>query len=131
MVRTDYRSGLVLPGGVIEADESPAAAAEREVEEETGLVIAVTNLLVVEHLPANDAGPSGLRFVFDTKPVQPDPQLIPQPGEVTQLLWLHSDDAIAQHTQRGRRRLALALHAAANVTTHYLDHNRGPSHPAI
>lgn len=56
MVANPYRSQLVLPGGVIEHDESPASAAVREVQEGTGLTIAVSRSLVIEHLtPSVDA----------------------------------------------------------------------------
>jgi 8-oxo-dGTP pyrophosphatase MutT (NUDIX family) len=41
LVRNSWSDGWVLPGGSIEAGESPAAAAEREVEEETGLRVDV------------------------------------------------------------------------------------------
>lgn len=36
MVENPYRQGLVLPGGMVEADESPGTPAEREVCEEPG-----------------------------------------------------------------------------------------------
>jgi 8-oxo-dGTP pyrophosphatase MutT (NUDIX family) len=35
LVANPYREGLVLPGGVVESGESPAAAAEREALEES------------------------------------------------------------------------------------------------
>ncbi len=121
MVATAYRDALVLPGGIIERDESPAAAAAREVREETGLVIAPTRLLVVQHLPAGEDGGSGLRFVFDADPVAKDIPVTPQPDEVTELPWLTPAAAVARHTGRGRRRLQLALRAQATSACFYLD----------
>lgn len=41
LVRNRWSDGWVPPGGKIEPDESPPAAAEREVEEETGVVATV------------------------------------------------------------------------------------------
>ena len=54
LVRRGHEPGLgtwSLPGGRIEPDESAAAAAAREVEEETGLVVAIGELLTTVDLP--------------------------------------------------------------------------------
>src|SRR5207344_2027845 len=77
MVATDYRNTLVLPGGVIEPDEPPAAAAEREVLEETGLYRRAGKLLVVQHIPPRPRLESVLQFVFDADPVRAGEELVP------------------------------------------------------
>lgn len=124
MVANPYRDRLVLPGGIVESDESPAKAAAREVQEETSLVVTPTRLLALEHLPAGDQGPSGLRFIFDTHSVSNDVPLVPQPDEVSELLWLHPAEAVARHTARGQHRLELALRAKDSSSTYYLDGSR-------
>jgi len=124
MVKSPYRSDLVLPGGIVEPDESPASAAEREVAEETGLAVAVSRLLVVEYIPAGHQRTSALRFVFDSPSVPEDAVLRPRPGEVSELFWLLAREAVARHAARGRRRLAVALHARTTGSTVYLDHRR-------
>lgn len=123
MARTAYRPGLILPGGVVEADESPAAAAEREVHEETGLRLAAIRLLAVEHVPPA-AGRGGLRFVFGAAPVAHDVALAPQPDEVQELLWLPPAGAVERHVATGRGRLAAALDADADGSTRWLDGRR-------
>jgi len=45
-----------LPAGYVEYDEGPAAAAIREVREETGLVIRVTGLLAAYHITSDPRG---------------------------------------------------------------------------
>lgn len=121
MVASPYRPDLVLPGGIVEPNESPAATAEREVREETGLIVRVSRLLVVEHLPAGTDRPSALRFVFDGPSVSGNTVLHAQDDEVSQLLWLPQAEAVARHAGRGRRRLALALQARAHDSGLYLD----------
>lgn len=55
-----------LPGGIVEANESPAAAAAREVKEELGLVVRVGNLLVVDWFaPVPGVVTEALMFIFD------------------------------------------------------------------
>lgn len=121
MVDSPYREHLVLPGGVVEADESPASAASREVAEETGLTVEPIRLLVVEHLAVSSTGTSGLRFIFDAEPVPSTVELRPQPGEVTALLWLSPAEAVRRHVPHGRRRLATALRACESHITSYID----------
>ena len=127
MVDTVHRgpNRLVLPGGVIEQDESPAAAAEREVLEETGLHVRVSRLLAVAHRERSASRPSGLRFIFDTGTVADDVVLVPQPNEVNELLWLAPDEAVSRHAAPGRPALeqALVVHDSARCSA-YLDAER-------
>jgi 8-oxo-dGTP pyrophosphatase MutT (NUDIX family) len=99
------------------------AGAEREVQEEIGLALKVTRLLVVHHRPAGPH-PDTILFVFDTDPIDAKTPLTLQADEISGAFWLEPADAIARHTERGRPRLAAALEAKAANTTIYLDANR-------
>jgi 8-oxo-dGTP pyrophosphatase MutT (NUDIX family) len=54
-----YKTDWEIPGGAVEADESPRTTAIREIEEELGLVVAPGRLLVVDWVPRDLAVPKG------------------------------------------------------------------------
>lgn len=65
LVRRKYPPpGWALPGGFIEAGESAAAAARRELLEETGLEVELTDLFHVYANPARDPRGPTLSAVF-------------------------------------------------------------------
>ena len=66
LVKPTYNEVWHLPGGVVEAGESPAAGAVREVKEELGLDVEAGPLLGVDYRPPTPGGRGdALRFVFD------------------------------------------------------------------
>ncbi|TDU86889.1 ADP-ribose pyrophosphatase YjhB (NUDIX family) [Kribbella voronezhensis] len=123
LVSNPYRKELVQVGGMVEAGQSLADAAERETFEEIGLKLTVTRLLAVHYRPGiTDA--DTILYVFDTDPIDASTPLVLQDDEITAAFWLEPSDAIGQHSARGRARLAAALKARAANTTIYLDANR-------
>lgn len=65
LVEPTYKPYLEIPGGVVEADESPHTAACRELKEELGLVRCRLQLLTVDWVPPQDGRPEVMLFVFD------------------------------------------------------------------
>ncbi|MFB7720185.1 NUDIX domain-containing protein [Nocardia sp. NPDC056100] len=65
LVEPSYKPNWQIPGGAVEADESPWATAQREVGEELGLWIPHGRLLVVDYVRPQDSRPEGVVFVFD------------------------------------------------------------------
>ncbi|MDX6585070.1 MAG: hypothetical protein QOI10_4254, partial [Solirubrobacterales bacterium] len=68
LVSNPYRADLVQVGGMVEAGESLAAAAEREALEEIGIKLTVTRLLAV-HFKLGGSKPDTVLYVFDTDPI--------------------------------------------------------------
>jgi ADP-ribose pyrophosphatase YjhB (NUDIX family) len=65
LVRPVYKGGWSLPGGVVEADESPKTACIREIQEELGLDLPIGRLLVVDYNSPNGEKTESLMFIYD------------------------------------------------------------------
>jgi 8-oxo-dGTP pyrophosphatase MutT (NUDIX family) len=65
LVEPSYKPNFEIPGGAVDADESPWATATRELAEELGWDRPVGRLLVVDYVRPQDSRPEGVVFVFD------------------------------------------------------------------
>jgi len=66
-----YRDTWDLPGGAVEAEESPHAACRREVVEELGLDRPAGRVLAVDWVPSRPGRPEGLIVVYDGGTLSP------------------------------------------------------------
>ena len=65
LVEPSYKDYWEIPGGAVEADESPYAAVIREVEEELCLPVRPGRLLVTDWVPPRPGRTEGLMLLFD------------------------------------------------------------------
>jgi 8-oxo-dGTP diphosphatase len=65
LVSPVYEGSWLVPGGVVDAGESPHAACRREVKEETGLRLPQGRILAVDWTPQDQDWPEGVFFVYD------------------------------------------------------------------
>ncbi|MEU8263192.1 NUDIX hydrolase [Micromonospora sp. NPDC048999] len=65
VVHPTYKDIWEVPGGMLEPDESPLQACEREIQEELGLALPVGDLLCVDWVPPSPPWDGGLMFLFD------------------------------------------------------------------
>ena len=64
VVEPTYKSTWEIPGGVVEANESPRTAVIREMQEELGLSLLPLRLLVVDYSSESETRTESLQFIF-------------------------------------------------------------------
>lgn len=130
LIEPSYKRNWEIPGGVVEADESPWSAAERELEEELGLVRRNMPVLVVDYVPgAPDGMPEGLLWIFDggvLSAAECD-ALRGHDDEVKSVQILSMADAVQKTKESLALRLQVALDAALAAETFYCE--RGVRRP--
>ncbi|MGX6604849.1 NUDIX domain-containing protein [Micromonosporaceae bacterium Da 78-11] len=121
MVRPTYKTFWDIPGGYVEAGESPLDACTREVREELGIEVTLGALLAVDWAPHPEEGDK-LLFVFDGGVVTPEQQATMRfaDGELDQMAFLPADDLDQVTVARLARRLRAALDAKAIGVGAYL-----------
>jgi 8-oxo-dGTP pyrophosphatase MutT (NUDIX family) len=123
LVEPIYKREWEVPGGAVEADESPRAATVREIEEELGLTVTLGGLLVVDWISPRDGRTEGLMLVFDAgelTPAQTDAIRLPA-DELRSWAWCDRQQAEQRLSELLTRRVAAALDARAAGATAYLE----------
>ncbi|WP_348775264.1 NUDIX hydrolase [Solwaraspora sp. WMMD937] len=123
LVEPTYKDYWELPGGVVEADESPYQAAVRELAEEFGLTVAPGRLLVVDWVPPRTGRTEGVMFVYDGGVLdasQTDAIRLPL-QELRSWAWSTLPQAQQRLSSLLARRAAAALEAATDSGTVYLE----------
>lgn len=122
LVEPQYKDDWELPGGSVEADESPYDAAVRETKEELDLAVRPGRLLVVDWVPPQ-AGTEGVMFVYDGGTLDSaGTSAIHLPAEeLRSWAWSTPTQAQQRLSPLLARRAAAALDAVRDGVTAYLE----------
>ncbi len=129
LVDPGYKPGWDLPGGMAEANESPADCVRREVQEELALDLHVGPMLVVDWVPPHGPWDDLISFVFDGGVITAEQLAAVQllDGELNGFEMC--TEAQAEHRLRPRawRRLKAALDVVRVGHARYLQTDSDPS----
>lgn len=122
LVDPGYKPGWDLPGGMAEANESPAECIRREVREELGLDLILGLMLCVDWVGPHEPWDDLVAFIFDAGVLPPgraaDIRLLD--GELNGFEFCDQAQASERLRPRAWRRLATALAAKRTGQATYL-----------
>ncbi|MEQ4306298.1 NUDIX hydrolase [Plantactinospora sp. B6F1] len=123
LVEPVYKDYWELPGGAVDADESPYDAAVRELKEELGLSIAPGRLLVVDWVPPRTGRTEGVMFVYDGGILDATRtgEIHLPADELRGWAWSTLAEAQQRLSPLLARRVAVALEAVTDGVTGYLE----------
>jgi 8-oxo-dGTP pyrophosphatase MutT (NUDIX family) len=123
LVEPTYKPDWEIPGGTVEADESPYIAAGRELQEELGLPIRPGRLLVTDWVPPQPDRTEGLMMVFDGGVLAPEKaaRIRLPAAELRGWAWCTEQEAGGRVSERLARRLTAAVRARAEQKAVYLE----------
>ena len=121
-----YKEPWDLPGGAVEAEESPHAACRREVLEELGLERPPGRVLAVDWVPSRPERPEGLVVVYDGGVLSAEDAAAIRlaDGELARFAFVGRDEVAGLVTPLLSRRLAACLDAAEAGSVAALENGR-------
>ncbi|GII82856.1 NUDIX hydrolase [Sphaerisporangium siamense] len=123
VVHPVYKDDWDIPGGIVEAGESPVSALLRELQEELGIAPLVGGLACVDWVPPAPPWDAGLMFVFNAG-VLTDSQIATlrlQPEELDEYAFVRPADLDKLLLPGLARRMNAAISAADAGRTAYLE----------
>ena len=124
ILKPTYKEHWLLPGGVIDANESPREAACREVREELGLDINVRKLLVVDYIHSQGTRTECVQFMFQGPNLSADQlkSIQLQNEEIKEFSFVPFVDALNLVSSHTAERLKISKERA--FQTIYLENGR-------
>jgi 8-oxo-dGTP pyrophosphatase MutT (NUDIX family) len=128
IVKPTYKDNWEIPGGAVNANESPLSACIREVREELALSRRPLRLLSVDFTGETKQRTESLNFIFDGGELSEDDIAaihLPE-KELHEYRVLPPDEALPLLNRRLRRRVARCLEVRAAEGALYLEGQKSP-----
>ncbi|MDD5715854.1 MAG: NUDIX hydrolase [Patescibacteria group bacterium] len=111
LVKPSYKGHWSLPGGGVDLNEPPRAAAIREVREEIGLAIKEPEFVAVDYVRARGVKTEALQFIFYGGVLRkPQVKKIRLRGnEITEWAFFHAASALPLLSMESRKRVVRCL----------------------
>lgn len=128
IVKPTYKEGWEIPGGTVDANESPLAACVREIREELGLERRPLRLLSVDFTGETARRTESLNFIFDggVLPAETVAAIRLPPRELSEHRFLEPREALDLLPRRLRRRVRRCLAAYDAAAPLYLEEQESP-----
>ncbi|OFZ71469.1 MAG: hypothetical protein A2451_14450, partial [Bdellovibrionales bacterium RIFOXYC2_FULL_39_8] len=112
-----------IPGGVVEANESPYVACIREIREEISLNIESLKLLAVDYRPAEGVQTEFIHFLFNAGQITKKQanQIVLDKKEISEFCWASIDDAKNLLSPHLAKRISPAMLALNENRAVYLE----------
>lgn len=91
-VKPNYKDGWTLPGGTVEAGESPRLGCFREVIEEVGLTLEPGRVVLIFHGLQMGVWGDSTYYMYDGGVIPSDTEITLQEAELTEYRWVSEDD---------------------------------------
>jgi 8-oxo-dGTP diphosphatase len=124
VVKPNYKDGWLMPGGSVDAEESPMHAGVREVKEEIGLDIENPKLVCVHYLKAVDEIVSEtVQYVFFGGVLNKDQisKIVLQTTELDEYRFVSVEESLTMLRSNLKYRLPFSLDAIKNSTVAYIE----------
>lgn len=120
LVEPVYQDHWEIPGGCVEAEESPYEAVIREIAEELGLSVVPGRLLAVDWVPPEGDRTEGVMLVYDGG-LLPSTGIRLPPDELRSWAWCDPATATKRLSPLLARRVSAACRARQENVTVYLE----------
>jgi 8-oxo-dGTP diphosphatase len=128
IVKPTYRRDWLLPGGLVEEDESPRQACTREIKEELNIETPLDKLLCVEYLSEDTQQTESVQFVFYGGLItasQISTITLPKP-ELSEYRFSTREEALQLLSCKLAKRLPYCFQALKENTTLYIEDGKLP-----
>jgi 8-oxo-dGTP diphosphatase len=124
ILKPTYKDHWLLPGGVIETNESPRQACIREVKEETGIDCKLIKLICIDYVSDRQSNLESVQFVFWGGIVSDQTMITVPPPEISSYQFVELKRAILMLGINSQRRLQSCLPYLPSQVTVYLENGQ-------